>query len=67
MHVDDAEHLRRISEDTIESAAAGWRQHRRHDFDQAMSWLAEATTIVDTTAMSPDEVAAEITRQLSLS
>ena len=66
LHADGAEHLRRIREDELEQAAAGWRQQRRQDYDQALQWLTQSTTVINTTALSAIEAAAEVTRRLNL-
>lgn len=58
------EHERRIAADQVEAQAAGWRRRRRPDFDAALPWLRAATEVVDTTALSPAEVAQRITRAL---
>lgn len=60
LHVDTAEHNRRIDEDRVESAAADWRHRRRADYDTALPWLRDATTVIDTTMITSEEVATEI-------
>ena len=60
LHADHPAHERRIDTDTVEVDAAGWRRLRREDYDAALSWLSAATTIIDTTHLSPGEVAKEV-------
>jgi len=58
------EHERRIAADQVEAQAAGWRRQRRADFDTALPWLPAASEVVDTTMLSPAQVAQTITRAL---
>lgn len=58
------EHERRIVADQDGVEAADWRRQRRPDFDAALPWLRAATQVVDTTVLSPTEVAHAITRAL---
>lgn len=57
LDVDPHEHERRISSDTLEVPAAGWRRQRRPDYDAARAWLESSSTMLDTTHMTADQVA----------
>ena len=63
LHVDTAEHTRRITNDCAEADAAQWRLKRRDDYDAALTWLASATTVIDTTTLTP-EVSASVVRTI---
>ncbi|WP_417506134.1 AAA family ATPase [Microbacterium sp.] len=56
LHVDSEEHARRIDEDALEADGAEWRHRRRPDYDAALSWLTDATTVIDTTGVAPSTV-----------
>ena len=58
------EHENRIAADQVEAQAAGWRGQRRSDFDTALPWLRTLTQVVDTTALSPAEVAQTVIQAL---
>ena len=60
LHVDAVEHQRRINDDGVEADAAGWRLNRRADYDDALAWLASATTVIDTTTLTPNLAAAVV-------
>lgn len=65
LHVDLAEHLRRIESDMLSRPeddagrvpAARWRRERRRDYDSALPWLRAKTYVLDTTVISPEDVA----------
>ena len=59
------EHERRIRSDHVDAEAAGWRRERRFDFDAALPWLGNTTTVIDTTGKSPREVADAIDRHVA--
>ena len=61
------EHERRIANDQVLAEAAGWRRERLPDFAAALPWLRRRTTVIDTTASSPQEVAGIILRRASAS
>ncbi|MCP2265959.1 AAA family ATPase [Promicromonospora thailandica] len=70
------EHERRIATDTLtlatltqiqaDDGGVGWRRHRAPDYRAALSWLAGRTEVIDTTALTPDEVAREIATRTAL-
>jgi len=60
LDVDPQEHERRISSDTLEVSAAGWRRQRRPDYDAARPWLESTSTVLDTTQTTADQVARAI-------
>ena len=60
LHAGYDAHERRIGTDTVEVEAAGWRRLRRADYDAAVGWLSAATTIIDTTDLSPGEVGSRV-------
>jgi len=65
LHVEQAEHLRRIETDMLSRPeddagrlpAALWRRERRRDYDRALPWLRARTHVLDTTAITPEDVA----------
>jgi AAA domain len=60
LHADHHAHNYRISTDTREVDAADWRRLRRADYDAASGWLFAATTTIDTTRLSPEEVGSKV-------
>jgi hypothetical protein len=50
LHVDLADDAGRVP-------AARWRRERRRDYDSALPWLRAKTHVLDTTAISPEDVA----------
>jgi hypothetical protein len=60
LHADHQAHNCRISTDTSEVDAADWRRLRRADYDAASGWLFEATTTINTTQLSPEEVGSKV-------
>lgn len=56
---------RRILHDHADPEAAGWRIERRSDFEAALPWLRNTTRVIDTTAMTPHEVAQTIIRDVT--
>lgn len=60
-----AEHQRRILTDEIDGTARDWRLEMAPSFRDALGWLREETTIVDTTARNPAEVACDISTRLA--
>jgi hypothetical protein len=67
LNVEPVEHERRIQSDHVDAEAAGWRRARRFDFDAALPWLGNTTTVIDTTGKSPREVADAIDRHVAAS
>jgi hypothetical protein len=67
LNVAPVEHERRIQSDHVDAEAAGWRRERRSDFDAALPWLGNTTTVIDTTGKSPREVADTIDRHVAMS
>ncbi|MBA8796177.1 ABC-type branched-subunit amino acid transport system ATPase component [Friedmanniella endophytica] len=65
LHVDAAEHERRIAADEVEPHAGGWRRERRADYEAALGWLARETTVIDTTALDPAAVADRVRAELA--
>lgn len=70
------EHERRIAGDTVTGATleeikihdgdVGWRRHRAAGYRAALPWLTERTEVIDTTPLSPAEVAQEIAGRVGL-
>lgn len=58
-------HERRISDDVVEREAATWRRERRFDFDAARPWLSRVTRVIETSEMTPQEVADHIAREIA--
>lgn len=65
LNVAPAEHERRIVADQVEAHAADWRRQRRSDFDTALPWLRMLTQVIDTTALTPVEVAHRVIHALN--
>ena len=68
LHVEHAEHLRRIKSDMLSRPAvdqgrliaAEWRRSRRGDYDAALPWLRARTCVIDTTTVPADRVAQQV-------
>jgi ABC-type branched-subunit amino acid transport system ATPase component len=58
------EHERRIATDVVDAAAAEWRRNRAPDFHAAREWLCRTSTVIDTTTLSPSQVADDILARL---
>ena len=58
--VEPAEHARRIDSDEFGADAGPWRHSHRKDYELALPWLREKTRVLDSTDLTPDEVAVEI-------
>lgn len=56
LDVDARVHAERIAADQVERTAVAWRHERWPDFEAARPWLTEATTVIDTSDLSPDGV-----------
>lgn len=59
LHTDRDTLTRRIHADTDEPTAAEWRLHHLDPYEHA-TWLAEETTLIDTTHLTPAQTAAAI-------
>lgn len=57
LHADRPELERRIRADVVEADAARWRLASVERYEAARSWLDPIAEVLDTTALSPDEVA----------
>jgi hypothetical protein len=64
LHVDREELVRRITEDTEEAGAKQWRLDHVERYQAALPWLRESGTVVDTTALRPEEVVDRIAGML---
>ena len=61
LHADRDVFEARVKADTAEPTAAEWRLNHRGTYESALqSWMGEATTVVDTTRLTPEAVAARI-------
>lgn len=71
-----AEHERRIAGDTVTNATIegitiddegiGWRRHRAPDYRAALPWLTARTEVIDTTTLTPSQVAHEVATRAGL-
>ena len=62
LHVEPAEHLRRIERDLVEPKAYEWRSEQWPEYEAALPWLERETRVIDTTALGPTAVADEVLR-----
>ncbi|GAB3658648.1 AAA family ATPase [Glycomyces tarimensis] len=61
LHADRDIWAARVEADTVETDALAWRLAYRDTYEQALGeWMDSETTVVDTTDLSPDEVASRI-------
>ncbi len=65
LDVHDDEHRRRILSDQAELGALEWRLEKARAYREAFPWLAKRTTVIDTTAVTPDQVASSILTTLN--
>jgi len=56
LDVDARVHSERIAADRVEPTAVAWRHERWPDFEAARPWLTEATTVLNTSDLSPEGV-----------
>ncbi len=64
LDVEPREHERRIRTDRKERRARQWRRERAADFRAALPWLAQRTVVIDTSAMTVDEVASRVVERV---
>ncbi|WP_026924726.1 AAA family ATPase [Glycomyces arizonensis] len=65
LHTDRDTWAARIAADTAEPGAETWRTDHRGPYEQALTdWMARETTVIDTTGLTPDEVAADLAARL---
>jgi hypothetical protein len=64
LHVERDALVRRIIEDREEAAAKQWRLDHVERYQAALPWLRELGTVVDTTALRPEEVVDRIVSEL---
>lgn len=55
----------RVEDDRALEDAMDWRLKHRPLYEEAMSWLAEETTLIDTTDLTPEETAKRIVADLT--
>ncbi|RRR98335.1 AAA family ATPase [Glycomyces terrestris] len=61
LHTDRTTFAHRVHHDRDEPTALQWRLDHRDPYEQALhTWLADATTVIDTTALTPAQTAARI-------
>lgn len=61
LHADPDTFRRRIELDTEEPTAKQWRLDHRERYESALdAWMREATEVIDTTDMTPEQVTAHI-------
>lgn len=65
LHADHSTLTRRIdADDTLPAAARRWRFDHVAEYERARAWLARRSHVIDTTHLTPDDVAACITSTL---
>ncbi|WP_077351962.1 hypothetical protein [Tessaracoccus flavescens] len=64
LHADRPELERRIRADVVETDAARWRLASVERYEAARSWLETIAEVLDTTALSPDEVADRVSTHM---
>lgn len=64
LHADRPELERRIRADIVETDAARWRLASVERYEAARSWLDPIAEVLDTTALSPDEVADRVSTHM---
>lgn len=57
--------MRRIDTDTVETGARQWRLDHLAPYEAALPWLREEATVIDTTEVSPAQVAQRIATSLT--
>ncbi|HEX2145375.1 MAG TPA: AAA family ATPase [Glycomyces sp.] len=61
LHADRDVFVERVNADTAEPSAKQWRLDHRDAYETALGeWMDEATTVVDTTNLTPEQVAGRI-------
>lgn len=65
LHADRTVWADRVRADTAEAGAHDWRIAHRDAYEQALTtWMTHETTVIDTTDLAPDDVAAHLTEQI---
>lgn len=65
LHADEAELVRRIETDTVETGASKWRLNHLAVYQEALPWLRESAEVIDTTDTPAHTVAARLAREIS--
>jgi hypothetical protein len=65
LHVGEDELARRITADTGEPTAKDWRLKHIVRYQEALPWLTESATVIDTTEVPAAKVAQDIAFQLA--
>ncbi|WP_166345823.1 AAA family ATPase [Phytoactinopolyspora limicola] len=60
LHVDEPELIRRIEADEVEAGARQWRLDHLGAYRGAQNWLRSEAEVVDTTPLTPSEVAKKV-------
>ncbi|GAA1690898.1 AAA family ATPase [Glycomyces endophyticus] len=65
LHTDRTAFTHRVDHDTAEPTARQWRHDHRDPYETALrDWLADTTTVVDNTRLTPDQTATRIADDL---
>ena len=65
LHAETDTFNERVRSDTAEAGALDWRLAHRPTYERALhEWMREATTVIDTTRLTPQDAADRITATL---